>query len=278
METSEKKVYITRNNANKILQFYAKELIKTIDKKAVLDAAPHIYKEDLSWILSTLEFKYLYIEKLVFSENETLRAAGRLIERVDSGFLFITKSPPKYHYDSRCKSLRSDYINFSIPPEIEAKGREHIERFRQFAEDNKSVFYENPNKFLDMLEANFLLRQRPERVEFVNSGSQEFVRLDIDELEKVIDEHLEKARRFQEENPATKNLRYAPARYIKNLDNSGVTAADRLWHEKYKTRLKAMLREYIRKANNPDFSYTKIFLDSLGFEECRACAKISFSI
>lgn len=158
MVLPEPKVYITRNNANKITQFYVGEILKTIEKSD----AVNIYKEDLSWILSTIDFKYLYIEQLVCSESDILKETGRSLRREDGRFLFVSKAPPKYHRQPHCEYLHADYTNFSIPPEIEEKGAEHIEKFRRFAEENKKVLYEDANKFLDMLEARFLLKNRPD--------------------------------------------------------------------------------------------------------------------
>jgi len=166
-------------------------------------------------------------------------------------------------------NTKSSYENFSIPPEIEARGAKEKERFREFAEENKKVLHEDQERFLSMLEARFLLSNRPQKVAFDNSGVVEFSKLKLEEMEKEIDSLLVEAHGFLIENPHVERLKYSS----KLPKTNGVTDEDEIWHGNYKRKLKAMLRSYIVKNYNPGLEYSIPLLESLGFERCAACAE-----
>ena len=199
---------------------------------------------------------------------EQFRISGTKAQRSDGRHLFRSNGPLKYHFDSSCGYLKSDYLNFTIPPEIEAKGPAEIEKFRVFADANKHLLQGDQEKFLNSLEAQFLLKNRPQRIEYVNSGQSEFSLLSLEEMEEELQEHLRRAKEFQEEHPDVRKLTFAPRRVIDSSQTSGL---DREWHNDYKRVLKSMLSQYYRKSHNP--SQPESFLKSLGFEACKACLK-----
>lgn len=215
-----------------------------------------------------MELKSLYAELLVASGIEKFRISGTKAQRDDGRHLFRSNGPLKYHFDSSCGYLKSDYLNFTIPPEIEAKGHDEIEKFRVFAEANKHLLQGDQEKFLDSLEARFLLKNRPQRINYTNSGQSEFSLLTLAAMEQALQAHLRDAKEFHEANPEVRKRTFAPRRVI---DSPQTTDLDREWHNVYKKLLKSMLSQYYRKSH--DQSQEESFLKSLGFEACKACSK-----
>lgn len=265
MEVKETQVYLTNSSMNALTRLYT-ESIQQVDEHV----RKKIYKEDLAWILSKDELKWLYAELLMVSKIEQTRIAGKKAQRNDSGHLFKSNGAPKYHFDCSCGYLKSNYLNFTIPPEIEAKGPDEIEKFRVFAEANKHLLQGDQEKFLDSLEAQFFLKNRPQKIEYANSGQSEFSLLTLLGMEQKLQAHLSEAKAFQEEHPEVRNLTFAPKRVI---DLPWTSDLDRKWHNFYKRELKSMLRQYYRKYYGR--SQQESFLKSLGFEACKACLKVT---
>lgn len=263
MEPQDNKVYITNSSVSTLRQAYYQKIYRVNE-----EIKNSIYKEDFSWILSDAEFKALFAEILVFSSSKEFKLAENLSQRKDGGYLFKNDGPPKYHISQDCPYLNSDYVNYTIPPEIESKGPEAIEQFRSFAEANKHIIRDSPEKFLTMLEARFLLKNRPVRIERINSGSGDFSDLTIEEMEEAIEKHVIAAKEFQAENPEVKRLTYAPKNVI---DKESTGAVHKKWYNHFKAELKSMLRVYNKK--DKDLTQSETFLKSLGFEACKACTK-----
>lgn len=263
MEVKDAQVYLTNSSMDELKQLYFNSIIQVDEhvRKAV-------YTEDLAWIFSTMELRSLYAELLVASGIEQSRISGTKAQRNDGQHLFRTNGPLKYHFDSSCGYLKSNYLNFTIPPEIELKGPDEIEKFRVFAESNKHLLQGDQEKFLNALEARFLLKNRPQRIEYINSGQSEFSLLTVEEMEKAIQSHLRDAKEFHEANPEVRKRTFAPRRVI---NSPQATDLDREWHNAYKRVLKFMLTQYYRKSH--DRSQQESFLKSLGFESCKSCLK-----
>lgn len=263
MKVEDAQVYLTNSSMGALKNRYY-ESINQVDEHVRMA----VYKEDLAWILSTTELKSLYAELLVASGIEQFRISDTKAKRSDSGHLFRSNGPLKYHFDSSCSYMKSDYLNFTIPPEIEAKGPDEIEKFRVFADAHKHLLQGDQEKFLNSLEAQFLLKNRPKRIEYVNSGQSEFSLLTLAEMEQALQEHLRQADDFQEAHPEVKKKTFAPRRVI---DSPLASDLDRKWHNDYKRVLKSMLSQYYRKSHSR--SQSESFLKSLGFESCKACLK-----
>lgn len=265
MERGEAQVYLTNSSMGILKNLYFKS-IQEVDEHI----RKSVYKEDLAWILSTTELKSLYAELLVASGIEKFRISGAKAQRGDSIHLFRSNGPLKYHFDNSCGYLKSDYLNFTIPPEIAHKGPEEIEKFRIFAEANKHLLQGDQERFLTILEARFLLKNRPQRIEYTNSGQSEFSLLTLEAMELALQAHLHQAKAFHAAHPEVRRLTYAPRRVTDTIQAGGL---DWEWHNTYKRVLKSMLSQYYRKSY--DRSQQESFLKSLGFEACKACSKTS---
>lgn len=268
MEVEESRAYVTRNNYKLICRAY-KDYFAVVDQKA----KNKVYKDDLSWILSTDEFRSLYVEFLAATSSDDSEKYRKVVKRNDGRHLFVSKGAPKYHLDAHCRYLLASYENFSIPPEIEARGEEEKRAFREFAEKNKKTLYENQERFLTMLEAKFLLRNRPQKVEFDNSGVAEFSRLSVEGMVSAIDEHLKEMREFIEAHPHVERLKYARnSSFVESAKALNISDQDIELH-RHKRMLKSMLSQHIAKNANSELSFGVAVLESMGFEKCSACAE-----
>ncbi|MGJ7459203.1 hypothetical protein [Halomonas sp. RA08-2] len=261
MEQQDRRVYVT-NNSYKILKNGYARLITGIDK----GMTQAIYKEDISWIFSWIEIKYLFAEVLVYSNNPDFKLREDLIKKPDSGHLFSSSGPLKYHFKQYCDYAKKSYTNFSIPDEIQRRGPNEINKFRSFAEENKELFETDQDKFLTRLEAQFFLRQRPERISIPNSGVREFSKLSLEEMESVIDESIDRYKDFEDKYPDTKKIKNAPHWKAKDLS---LDPQQRDWLL-FKKNLNDKLCDYIKKRDGLPY-FSKIFLDSLGFVGCKVC-------
>lgn len=259
-------VYITKSNLNALKNRFkvAKEITNEIMKSEV-------YKKDISWILSNLEIEFLFVEKLILSKDERLNIISSHT-RQNYQYLFGENKKPKYHRDQFCEFLKSNFENFEIPEEIKDKGIGEIEKFKKFAIDNKSLYHEDEQKFLQKIESHFFLKNPIKKVNYTNTGIEQFSELTIDNMEQEIDLHLAKCQEFMNANPERTKLikdnTYAPLKSIKKRNLGGDVEE---WHEIYKKNLRKMLSAYYAKLYNSKFAFNESFLSGLGFEGCRGC-------
>jgi|SRR5690554_6702979 len=258
----DKHVYVTNNSYNKLKSMYA-GFISVVDD----EVKRRVYKEDMSWILAIFDYKYLYAEILLLSNSDLVRIESPASSK-SSDYIFDARGVPKYHYNRLCEFARKDYLNFEIPVEIKSRGLGEIEKFKRFAEDHKRLLYSDEEEFINKLGAQFRLKNPPKKITHPNSGVSEFSKLSLEEMQSAIDEHLCKARVFLDGHPRVKNYNFANSEFLKRLKLSD---DDKQWHNFFKKVLKDMLKEYVRKRDGEEFALTKGFLDSLGFEGCKAC-------
>ncbi|MBU3009532.1 hypothetical protein [Cobetia amphilecti] len=261
-------VFLTQSNYNILVNSYAQIVTEVSDATKQL-----IYKDNLSWILSEVELRYLFAECLTLTQGGTENTPVKLIQKRDSGHLFFSGGTPKYHYNERCEYAWKAYDNYDIPAEIKAKGDKEVERFKKFAQDNKELYREDTSRFFKRLEAQFFLKNPLKKISYQNSGIRPFDDLSIVEIEKRIDEHLKECRNYLEKNPKAKNTKFAPSWYIKS---GKMDETERKFHHDFKHKLKKMMREYLKIkeggiSKNKRICLNQSYLDSLGFEGCKAC-------
>lgn len=263
-------VYITKQNLNKILPPNDKAEIpdnKTLDT---------IYKNSLRKILSTREAGLLYILKEFYANKDFALERYQKIRIQDTKkFVYISKNP-SYHYDINCEKLRSDFVNFEIPEEIRARGDKEIELFRQFFRKNAHLLKDKDDIFSSRLKIEFRLQNLPSRVEYDNSGRQEIKNIDLEELEKQIDQLMFDAEDFRNKDPETKEVIEKYGYGTHKRPESQVQGSPLYeWHHTYKTGLKELLKEYFRVKFNPDLSFDGKLLDELGFKPCKHCSRLA---
>jgi|TARA_R110000850_G_scaffold183369_1_gene308899 hypothetical protein len=265
MNNNEREVYVTASNHNKVKKAYV-DLILALDEPM----KNKIYKEDLSWIFSYIEMKYLFAEVLIALNGDGYKLEENCITRNNRTHLF-DGGAPKYHFDKECKYSKKPYTNFEIPPEIASRGKEEVEKFKKFANENKDLKDKDEREFLKKLESRFMLKNPPKKVEYSNSGIEEFTRLSLEEMEEEIDKRIAECKSVYNSNKNIKDTTFAPKKKIVNSEIYGEDV--KKWHSSHKSELNEMIKIYIREREGSGFHFRKGFLDSIGFEPCRACCE-----
>ncbi|ORM69967.1 hypothetical protein HA51_08520 [Pantoea rwandensis] len=225
--------------------------------------------EKLRVLLNDDDIKLLWKTRILFDESKEDFIEKARLKSLNMNLLFDTNTTPKYHKNSDCESLKNNYINFEIPPEIKFRGDGEILRLKKFANEHKELLREDESKFIDKLTAQFFLANPPRKLEYVNSGRYEFSELSVEEVYAKSIELTKKAVDLMNNNRDVYNKRYKPARLLKN-DSEELT----YWLKNLKPKLMEALYQYgIKKFGPSDFSFEKSFLEKFCFEPCRLCLK-----
>lgn len=257
----DKQVYVTSSNYERLKSLYA-GLIWAIDE----EVKKKVYKDDLSWIVSDIDYRYLFAEILLLNNSNIIRAAKP--KSRNSDFVFDKGGPPKFHYRKDCEYARKKFEDFKIPEEIKGKGPDKVAEFKDFAQENKDLYYSDSERFWLKVEARFFLKTKPEKVEYANSGVREFSSLSLLEMVESIDGHVYSARKFLENNPKAKKYQLASNSALKGKE---LSEEQKEWHYFFRKELRGMLKDYLQKREGEDFVLRKDFLESIGFESCQAC-------
>ena len=190
---------------------------------------------------------------------------------------------PGYHEFSDCPRLNSDFQNFEIPFEIKEQGIEAIEEFRYWF---KSVEYllDKPDVFVARLHARWGIITNPKAINRDNSGIVKFDNINIEDLEKIINNLIKSAGRFYYASDKNKAIldRFAKCTFLANkkekiysndtdYNDKEVKDLLKFYEQKYKHPLKAKLIEYYRLKLNPEIKMEGYLLERLGFKACTHC-------
>ena len=259
------KVYITTSN------WYS--IVREIDTSGHQFDQKSLYKSDLSKILSIPELNLLCKLKEAFeSEDFILERYKKLKNREDTKTFVYEGGTPSYHFSESCKKLNSNFLNLEIPAEVKSRGDSEINKFRSFCKSNMDLLNQDESAFITKLEAHFFLVNRPQKISHANSGHMNIENLSLPELEEAIDNLLIDADIFRNQSDQVrakiKNMGYGTHK-IKEAKVEGSTL--NIWHNDYKERLKALLREYFRVKLNPELTFEGGLLEQLGFNPCTYC-------
>ena len=282
---NEKKYFITNSNFNKVVGNSKSEIYEHISMlyEAVYD------KADLSDYLSKNDADDLNrkIRFLATSEDFLMGLLKNKEERnsyqnSNSSYLFSAGNP-RYHVDSECKTLKKDFVNFSIPKEITDRGREEVVKFKQFATENRKLLNDGrEDLFILKIENKFLLKDRIDKVVYENSGAKdiksEVICIGLDQLENSIELSIKKLESFrltEEGALAFKNFRYSP---IKNIRKYHLTNIQRDLLEEKRNLVNLILQYNKVKYKNDGSSYSSELLDLYGFKPCGICCGEGFDL
>lgn len=274
--------YITASNFSRIANKNLQDI-----KGDIMDVCKRVYESrDISKFLNHKEIKYLECKRLLLESTE--ECIQRHIQRVEeerksraprsvySPFVFVSARPPKYHYDRGCEFLSKDYLNFLIPCEIEERGNDEIQKFRDFANANKQLLLDGRTYlFIQRLKTQFNLKSDVSEVMLSNSGTQSLVLeddLEIDishEIDNVMNE-IDNIGKTESGEIALKRFRYMDCwKRSHPQSNDEVTLLLRL-----KSRLADLIVKFHLQNNAMNgFSFDEGLLELVGFERCSACAK-----
>lgn len=185
-------------------------------------------------------------------------------------YLLNSNSKPKYHKNKSCEYLKSSFKNFLIPPEIKKRGESEVKRAQEFAFEHRLLIQHDEQKFITKLSAQFMLENPPSKIDFDNSGIQEFTALSLDEMIANISVKISKSLEFLERNkPIIKNGMYKPKSKCTEKDPPELIE----WLTIIKPALVDSIFEYNCKKNNlSEKSFSITFLEAFGFEECKSCS------
>ncbi|MCA2494073.1 hypothetical protein R7P75_23810 [Vibrio sp. 2175-1] len=260
-----KKVFLTKGNLGSIVSTFSDPHLK-------LDI-DDLYKSNLRDILSIPELNLLYFTREAFKDFDSFISRYEKIKKRDTKTYVFEGGAPAFHYSPNCDRLSADFENFLIPVEIKYKGDKEIEKFRKFYKENKYLLSHNESLFITRLEAQFLLKNPPKKIDHHNSGIAEIHNYNLADLEKEIDNLLLNANIFrnssEEIKKKIKNLGYGTHKVKEAKDRSSPLYT---WHHNFKGKLKILLTEYFRVKFNPELSFNGDLLIELGFVPCSQCS------
>jgi hypothetical protein len=174
--------------------------------------------------------------------------------------------------------LRSDFINYRVPPEIEKLGNEKIQQFQEFCEANKALLQEDDSeKFWRHVGAHFRVPiSNASKVQYANSGIQELRELSVEQLKNAIENLLDEAIAILEDGTAgaqVKKVRFATGKkkaFSSLKDPRIIASVGRLFDLKLKI-FDALLELYLKQAGAKDFLLPEAILRQVGLEPCKGC-------
>lgn len=228
-------------------------------------------KRDLLSIKCLYEFPDIffkdYYSKIVTSDNLK--------------FVFEEQQPAFHSYDT-CPNLLSDFVNYLIPALIK-KNKQEI-KYRNWFKENIRL---TERKILTDLFKDIHFNRwecLPLFVDYENSGSIEFMDINVDEIENNIDTLLMDTKVFIEQNPITENIISTLGKRSYAYNKLNTLPLDRLSYDKdlisealktfeleYKRPLISLLKEYYRIKYNPNLVFEENILSGLGFRQCKVC-------
>ena len=248
-------------------------IVRTLDYSLQAKDLEDLYKKKLWHILSTPELALLSIFKEACEKSDLVFEAYQRIEaRPDTKRWVWEGGVPSYHSSSSCEKLNSDYINWEIPPEIQARGDVEIVKFRKFFSENRALLETDEPKFITRLDAQFALKNPPRSIFSDNSGAKGIDNINLKDLEDRIDLLLVDAEKFRNSDESTKSKidrqGYGTHRLKEAKEPGSVLHT---WHNDYKKELKKQLCHYFRIKFNRELGFSGMLLESLGFKRCAHC-------
>jgi hypothetical protein len=241
-------------------------------------AIENIFKKEL-WPLSKPEQQRLTSIKKIL-ENDVLPIDKNFRIRPPSTdtktFLYEKEGgKPAYHRVYNCNSLHSDYKNYKLPVEIAKCGNaEKIEEFRTFTKENLETLEENPQKFEMMAQARFFLKNSTgmTRLQEENSGVVNIEEINLETLEKSIDDLLQQADKYKNKtsNHASvidKHGNTYPKPSLETEEDNEILSE---WNN-IKSNIKRACISYFMITTHPDLNFKTPFLEQLGFKPCPIC-------
>jgi len=282
-EAKDNMAIITKSNFNKIL--------KKVDLAQMSRIDMPIYKKHI-YFFNEKEVGLLkgYRELIKDPENFIVEFYKPL-KIVDTFKYVIPESEPAYHRRHACKLLNSDFINYEIPMAIRERGVDEVIRFRNWFVKNEHLLLVDIQKFIFRLQASFhyVGEIKPEAIDYSNSGTEEIDNLNLNELEREIDNVLREAGRYYRENPGMQNIirrfqKFTFLAYISgNIEINDTHLSDiqlkeflKYYDKNFKVPVKKYLMEYYRIKFNPELDFNGHLLERLGFHMCSECHKVDF--
>lgn len=268
------KAYITNSNS--------KSIIYHLDTRGI-NVSEQIFRISFKWfnrteIRNLLAFKMLYENPVAFFKHYKKK------ESLDTKQFIFEGQSPAYHSSADCEKVRSSFNNYRLPDEIVKRGDDEIIEFRNWVLKNRHLLEDKQDLFLERARWKFNLETRPEAIYYGNSGVEIVEDLNLEDLERVIENKINEANEFyasskkhriildtfghyayihkKEEQPRSNNTNYS---------NEEIWTVLKEFDEEYKTPIMFHLREYYRVKFNADLVFEGTLLAQLGFRSCSTC-------
>jgi len=285
-------VFITKRNLDRI--------ISKVDSSVIKDFS--LYDRKINF-LSEKEIIELLKVKSVLSNREEIQIYKHVEEDNeevnDDNFVFLYKKrPPSYHNTPNCERLNADFVNYKIPKSIITNARkkavkrrfnvkqeqELINRdkhnFRTWFNENIKLIEEDENSFVTKMQAQFMISDGVEEVRIANTGNYKFTNINLDQLVKAIDTHINKAnefiRRYNNRGIIYLFNSVSSEKELEESNNTNLSDQElEIFYKQYdlqfKKPIKELLKQYYMVKFNPNLSFDGKLLDQLGFKPCSHC-------
>lgn len=178
----------------------------------------------------------------------------------NTNLVFKSNSPPAYHQNPSCESLKSDYINFRFPLGLSKDQKEKyidwMKENRQLEENDTEAF--KARHFAKWGSVYF-------KVKHDNSGIALIENESLLDIKTSIKSLLDKS--------TTYNLTLEEKKesiYWYDLDENLISEKMK-FDKEIKKPLISNLKEFYRLKLNPELDFDKKILDQLGFRQCKNC-------
>jgi hypothetical protein len=283
--------FISKSNFIRITSRYNIQIDLSNDvvyKKAIY----FFSKVEINRILSIKQF-------LINSEDELIKFTGTGFIQDSYNYIHEESHHAKYHKDCQCKGLRSIYKDLEIPVEIKYKaGSEQldyyrIQEFRTWFKQREitDLYYKDIKRFIERLQLKFKLVNPPKPVEIGNGDVQKISNYSEQELEKKIDELINKASIFYSQsemnreilvkNNFSRRTYYLTSKKYRDealcisgtsYSNEDIRNVLTEFYTKIKKPLIDLLIDYWIVKLNPNLNFNENILEQLDFVACKLCS------
>jgi len=261
----------------------SKKLVKKLDLVKFEHLQGQVYKYDIYFLSKREKLILVGIRELLNDPEKFFVEYYSPIVIKDSLSYVYEEKAPAYHFDDNCDRLHSNFRNFEIPTEIQSKGKEEVELFRQWFKEN-SYTLDKPDVFIMRLKNRWGIVSNPLAIDYSNSGLEDFSNLNLSEVENRIDEIIREAGKYYKENPEKQRLisRFGRLTFLAYVygdiynNDSGLNDEDlktflKFYDRTFKQPVKELLIQYYRVIHNPTMTFDGSLLEKLNFKQCGAC-------
>lgn len=267
-------MYISKSNLNKLLD----------SVQGDPEHLDNLYHSDLRFCLSNAESDFLIKAKTFFvSSNRLALMFDPIVPKDNLRYIFPAQAPA-YHLNSECSRLKSNWVNYRIPQEIEARGAAEILKFRKYILDSikqDNLTLEHP-ALIHALRVQFQITDPTfGRVSKDNSGSVEFgetlEQANLTYIQHALDTVYAELLTFKDASDIHRKIyemRYFDPLKIKRMTKYSSDEEREIAQQfsELKAKLIIALIESYKKENNFDQNQIEEnLLINLGFHKCSAC-------
>ena len=274
-------VHITQANWERIIRNFGAPV-------QAFEAAKKIFHRPI-YILTKRDHRFLAAARWAFQHPELYIdwCYQKAEERADDPRMVFKSRPPAYHRSAQCQRLLADYMNIEVPPQIEVRGAEEINRFKEWANQpaTRRLFEDNIELFKLKICTEFDIKiSELHLVVYENSGRLVVGNENLDEIDRLIGRLLKKAGAFYHASDRNRAIlsqyqRFASLGYCDKplyanrtgYSDEEVKAFLRTYRNLFQKPLNRLLLSYYRVKYNSELRFSGKLLGQLGFKPCRHC-------